>query len=120
MRKMTPIALLAALLALYGVSFDAQSKGGGGPAGGSQGAANGNSPSSPNRATGFDRAQQRMSDQGMEHQKATEARKKKGAPDDRSSRAATPATPATRAVPGNQTSPATPAVPATPASPANQ
>ena len=120
MRKMTPIVLLGILLALFGVSVDAQSKGGGGPAGASHGAANGNSPSSPNRATGFDRAQQRMSDQGMEHQKATEARKKKGAPHERSSKAATPATRATPAVPGNQTSPATPAIPATPASPANQ
>ena len=102
MRKLTPLVLLASLLTLFDLSFDAQSKGGGGPAAGSQGAANGNSPSSPNRATGLERAHERMSDRGLEHQKATEARKKKGAPADRSTRAAAPATPATPASPAKQ------------------
>ena len=110
MRRIVPVILFAFLLVSYGQLAHAQGKGGGGgPASGSQGAANWNSPSSTDRATGMDRAQQRMSDQGKAHQKATEASKKKGQ--------ASAATKATPAAPGN---PTTPAIPATPASPANK
>jgi hypothetical protein len=114
MRRIVPVILSAFLLASYGQLVHAQGKGGGGapagrPAPGGQGAANWNSPSSPDRATGLNRAQQRMSEQGKAHEKATEAPKKKGQ--------ASAATRATPAVPGN---PTTPAIPATPASPANK
>ena len=112
MRRIVPVILTAFVLVSYGQFALAQGKGGGapsgGPAPGSQGAANWNSPSSPGRATGLDRAQQRMSEQGKAHQEATEAKKKPQAS------AATRATPA---VPGN---PTTPAIPATPASPGSK
>jgi hypothetical protein len=113
MRRIVPVIMSVLVLVSYGQLAQAQGKGGGAPSGGpapsGKGATNWNSPSSPDRATGADRAQQRMSEEGKTHQKATEAPKKDGQ--------ATGATKATPAVPGN---PTTPAVPATPASPANR
>lgn len=125
MRSITPVILLSSLLASYGPLAVAQTKGGGAPSGNpspsSQGTANWNSPNAINRATGQDRAEQRKSEQGKEHSKAADARKKGPADKQSVSAAATPATratPATPAVPGNQSSRATPATPASPATPA--
>lgn len=113
MRSIVPVIVSVLVLASYGQLAQAQGKGGGAPSGKSapsgQGASNWNSPSSPDRAIGVDRAQQRMSEEGKEHQKAMEAPKKNGR--------ASATKRATPAVPGN---PTTPAVPAAPASSANQ
>lgn len=102
MRIMTPVLLAAALVFAPTQLVLAQGKGGG--------AANANSPSSPTRATGQERAEQRK-----ERAKMTiPANKGKG-----TTRRATPATKATPAVPGSSTGTSTvPATRATPAVPA--
>jgi len=126
MRSITPVILLSSLLASYGTLAIAQNKGGGAPSGNpspsSQGAANWNSPQATNRATGQDRAEQRKSEPGKEHNKTADARKKGQADKQSVTSSATPATratPANPAVPGSQSSPATPATPASPAIPAS-
>ena len=101
MRKITPVIFLASILVAHTQLVSARGPGGGGggashfggPAPSSQAGTNSNGRFSSDRATGLDRAGDRMSDEGKTHEKATDAVKtrQKGS-DSGDKRATRPAT----------------------------
>ncbi len=90
MRKLISVLLCGAFAAAFGLSAAAREPGDasrgqsasapGGPAAGSQALENSNGRFATDRDKGLDRAEDRMSEQGLRHQKATEAQKKRRKP----------------------------------------
>lgn len=94
MRKSIPVLICAAFAAAFSLSAAARGPGGGGggdgfshgsPTGPSQSQAlqNSNGRFSTDRDKGLDRAEDRMSQQGQEHEKATDAQHKRSLKRDR-------------------------------------